>query len=255
MAVVDGVEVHVEDLVFGEDLLHLDGDPSLANLTLDGVVELLLRQDGVAHELLSDGRGALGAAGELAQHGTTDADDVHAVVLVEALVLNLNGALKHVIRDLVDGHALAVLNVERGDLVAVGVENRCGLRGQIGVGVRVIGQVRKPAGDVCHHADAKGDADDDKEPEKRADDNGERMRFCALARLALAWAHKDLLSISAQVAGTVAEHALIHANQNTASGGPRPSCMLEGAIFQNDCIPRGGICKTPRRYKNGAPDP
>ena len=64
--VVDRVEVHGEDLVFREDLLHLQGDPGLADLTLDGVVELLLRQNGVAHQLLGDGRRALGATGELA---------------------------------------------------------------------------------------------------------------------------------------------------------------------------------------------
>ena len=64
--VVDCVEVHGEDLVFREDLLHLQGDPGLADLTLDGVVELFLRQNGVAHQLLGDGRRALGATGELA---------------------------------------------------------------------------------------------------------------------------------------------------------------------------------------------
>ena len=62
VAVVDAVEVHHQDLVLGVDLLHLQGDEGLADLALDGLVELLLRQDGVAHELLGDGRGALGAA-------------------------------------------------------------------------------------------------------------------------------------------------------------------------------------------------
>ena len=55
VSVVDGVEVHLEDVVLGEDLLHLDGDPGLADLAFDGLVELLLGEDGVAHELLRDG--------------------------------------------------------------------------------------------------------------------------------------------------------------------------------------------------------
>ena len=36
VTVVDGVEVHHEDLVFGVHVLHLDGDVGLAHLTLDG---------------------------------------------------------------------------------------------------------------------------------------------------------------------------------------------------------------------------
>ena len=81
MAKVDSVEVHHEDLFFGVDLLHLDGDVCLADLTLERVVKLLVGEDRVAHELLGDGGSALVAAGELHHHGAHDAVEVDAVVL------------------------------------------------------------------------------------------------------------------------------------------------------------------------------
>ena len=144
VAVVDGVEVHHQDLVLGVHLLHLDGDVGLAHLALEGLVELLVGQDGVAHELLGDGGGALGAAGELREHGAHDACRVDAVVLVEALVLNVHGALEHVVGHMVLRDGLAVLQVERGDGVALRVVDLARLGHQVGVGRGVVRKVLQP---------------------------------------------------------------------------------------------------------------
>ena len=177
VTVVDGVEVHHEDLVFGVHVLHLDGDVGLAHLTLDGRVELLLLQDGVAHQLLGDSRGAFVPAAEGCHRSTRDTPQVDTAVLVEALVLDVNGALQHVGGDLVLGDGLAVLRVEARDLVAVAVDDLGGLAYQIRVGVGVVGQIGQPAVDVADHADAKRDARNQQKAQKREQDYGQSMRL------------------------------------------------------------------------------
>ncbi len=62
MPIVNGVQIHVEDLVFGVGLFHLNGYVGLAHLALERVVELLVRKDRVTYKLLRDGRRAFGAA-------------------------------------------------------------------------------------------------------------------------------------------------------------------------------------------------
>ena len=189
VAVIDGVEVHHEDLVFGVHILHLDGDVGLAYLALDGRVELLLLQDGVTHQLLGDRRGALVAAAEGCHRGTRDTPQVDAAMLVEALVLNVDGALQHVRGNLVLGDGLAVLRVEARDLVAVAVDDLGGLAHQIRVGVGVVGQIGQPAVDVADHADAKRYARNQQKAQKREQDYGQGMRLRTAASLSLARTH------------------------------------------------------------------
>ena len=59
IAVVYDVDVHHEDLVFGVLTFDLRGDVHFAHLAPDAAIGHLVEQDGVAHELLSDGRCAL----------------------------------------------------------------------------------------------------------------------------------------------------------------------------------------------------
>ena len=189
VAVVDGVEIHHEDVVLGVDLLHLDGDVGLADLALDRGVELLLGEDRVAHELLRDGRSTLVAAAERGDCGARDTPEVDAAVLVEALVLDVDGALQDVGRDVVLGDGLAVLCVEAGELVAVAVDDLGRLRHEVGVCVGVVGKVRQPAGDVADHADAEGDARYEQETQQRQQDGGDDVPLGASAAVALAWTH------------------------------------------------------------------
>ena len=189
MSVVDGIEVHHEDLILGEDLLHLHGDESLAHLALDGLVKLLFGQDSVAHELLGDGRGAFGSAGELCQDGASDADDVDAVMLVETLVLDVDGALEDPLGDLVGRDALTILDEERGDFGALGVQDMRGLAHEVLVGIRVIGEIGEPTVDVAEHADAERDAGDEEKAQHGEEHDGGGVRFCARARMTLARTH------------------------------------------------------------------
>ena len=189
VAVVDGVEIHVEDLVLGVDLLHLDGDIGLANLALDGLGELLVGEDRVAHELLGDGRCALMAARERCHGRARDAVEVDAAVLVVTLVLDVDGPLQDIGADLARLDRLAVLRVERCDLVAVGIEDVRRLRDKVLVGVRVVGQVLQPSVHVADHAHAESYAGYEHEGEKREDDDGNGMRLCAAATLAFARTH------------------------------------------------------------------
>ena len=55
VAVVDGVQIHEQDVVFGILLLHLGCQLGLAYLALDRYLVGFLRQDSVANELLCDG--------------------------------------------------------------------------------------------------------------------------------------------------------------------------------------------------------
>ena len=143
-SIVDGVEVHHEDVVFGVHLLELCGDVGLAHLARQRLLELLVGEHRVAHELLGDGGGAFRAAGQLGHDGAQDALDVDAVVLVEALVLGVHRGPQHVLGALLLRDGGAVLHVELRDDVAVGVEHLRGLGEQVGVGVRVVGQVLEP---------------------------------------------------------------------------------------------------------------
>ena len=159
VAVVDGVHVHVEDLVFGVHLLHLDGDVGFADLALERHLELLVREDRVSYQLLRDGGAAalLASAGELAHDGAQDALRVHAVVLVEALVLGVDGALEDVRRHLVEVDRATILQEVGRDLVAGGVIDARGLGNEVGVGRRVVGKVLEPCADHGAHREAQRD--------------------------------------------------------------------------------------------------
>ena len=145
-AVVDGVQVHEQDLVFGVLLLQLLGDVHLADLALEGDVAHLVGQDGVAHELLGDGGSALQlAAHEVVHECAGHAEVVDAGVGVEALVLGGNGALQYVLADLIERDRLAVLQLELGEQRrAVGGVDHGRLRRVVGVGVLVVRQIFQP---------------------------------------------------------------------------------------------------------------
>ena len=171
VSVVDDVEVHVEDLVLRVLLLHLDGDVGLADLAAQRVLELLVREDGVADELLGDGGAAAGvaAARELAHDGAHDALRVDAVVVVEALVLRVDDALLDVVGDLVERDRAAVLQVVGRDLVAVRVIDARGLRDEVGVGGGVVRKVLEPRAHESSQRERERDAEQRYETEHACD--------------------------------------------------------------------------------------
>ena len=145
-AVVDGVQVHEQDVVFRVLLLELDRDIRLANLALDRDVIHLRRENRVAHELLCDGRCALKvAAHEVVHQGAADAPRVDRTMGVEAFVLRSNRALERVVADLVDFDRVAVLQLELREhrLPIARIDDRR-LRGVVRVGALVIGEIGQP---------------------------------------------------------------------------------------------------------------
>ena len=149
VAKVDRVEVHVQDLLLREHLLHLDGDVGLAHLALERHVELLVREDRVSHQLLGDGGGALGAAAQLHGDRAQDALRVNAVMLVEADVLRVDDRLQGVVRDLARIDAATVLDVVLRNHGAVGRIHRRRLGHEVRLCRGVVGQVLEP---VAHDA-------------------------------------------------------------------------------------------------------
>ena len=104
----DGVEVYLDDLLLGIVLFQLHGAEDLLGLADNG--EVVVMSDVLDH-LLGDG----GAAGCALIDGHHQVDSrgngtlpVHALVFPEALVLQSNGGIDQVIRDLIVVHPDAV---------------------------------------------------------------------------------------------------------------------------------------------------
>ena len=113
ITVVDGVQVHVQDFVFGVHLLELGGDVNLAHLALHRDVVHLVGKDGVAHELLGDrGRALETAARQVVHERAHDAVHVDTAVLVEAGILGCKSALDEVRANLFEIDRLAVLQLK-----------------------------------------------------------------------------------------------------------------------------------------------
>ncbi len=110
---VHGVEIPFHDLLLVVLLLQLQRAEDLGQLALDR--DLVLAGQ-VLDELLGDG-GAAGAglhAGEHLHEGTGGAVPVHALVLVEALVLDGDQRLLHIFGDLVDIRPDALVVAHQG---------------------------------------------------------------------------------------------------------------------------------------------
>ena len=193
LAVVDGVEVHHEDLVLGVRLLHLDGDVGLADLALERALKLLVGQDRVAHQLLRDGRGALGAACQLGEDGADDALRVDAVVLVETLVLDVHRGGENVVGDLRALDGAAVLQVELDERgIAGGIDGRR-LGHEVGVGRLVVRQVGEPVGDQGAERDGERAGQQGEEAEHAQDAEADDMGARVLVGPARANTHAFLL--------------------------------------------------------------
>ena len=155
VAEVDGVEVLGEDLVLRPLALEVVGERGLAQLLEHRAVAL--RVEGVLHELLGDRRATLrGAALEHVLHERApDAGVVHALVRVEAPVLDRDHGVLDVRRDLALAHQDAVLvagelrDLLAGQVVLVEVVAARGVREEHRVlGTVVLGAVLE-AGEVA----------------------------------------------------------------------------------------------------------
>ncbi len=149
VAEVDGVEVHLEDLLLGVALLEFGGEVRLARLPGERDVGTFVEKDGVAHVLLGDRRGTFRAEAlrEVDHHGAAQTDEVHPVVLVEAFVLGRYDTVHQVRRYLRDRHDFAVLEIHPREELPVRRVDPGRLCDFEGAGLVGIGQVVEPAAD------------------------------------------------------------------------------------------------------------
>ena len=141
LTVEDGVQVLGEDLVLGPLVLELPGEHRLADLALDA---LLVAHVCLLHELGGERRAALDhAAGlDVFDGGAGDAEEVDAVVFVEALVLACHRGVLHHLGDALARHDLAARrSVEHGDLAPVAVVDDGVLGEALALGGLELGQV------------------------------------------------------------------------------------------------------------------
>src|SRR6187397_2293572 len=129
MAKVDLVEVSLEDLVLLVVALHLACRGLLAELPAEAPVRAVhQRRVHVADELLRDRAGAARAATHSVLERACNAHHVHAVVLVEALVLDGDEGLRDVFGKRRNGDARAQLDAHLTDQRSVAREDHRRLR-------------------------------------------------------------------------------------------------------------------------------
>ena len=124
------IEIRLEDLLLVVVLLHLPRGCLLAKLSAEAHVAAIdeIRMH-VADELLRDGaRSAALLTEDFSLDRAGDADHVHAVVLIETLVLDRDKGLPHVPRQRPDGYARSKLIADFADQGAIARENLRRLR-------------------------------------------------------------------------------------------------------------------------------
>lgn len=115
---------------------------------------------------------------------------------VEALVLGGDGALQHVLANLVESHRVAILQLELGEQRrAVRCVNHGWLRRVVSVGVLVVGQILQPGVAQRHHAEHARREKGDEHAQHRQNDDLLILYFRALTALHCARTH-ELTSIS-----------------------------------------------------------
>ena len=245
------VEIAFEDLVLGvrEGLLQGQGVLDLPELArrrrlrgradLRGVAtaDARLHQD-VAHVLLGEGGrslavGARRVGGERAQH----AGGVDALVLVEALVLDGDDGVLHVLADIGQRHHDPVLGVELGDLRAVGgAQDRDLARLEH---LEVIGEVleelqRRLRDHARGPHEGHGEPGGEDAANGGHDDEGEERRHELArvegARRSLRHAPRLRVQRARCRGGWHGSHLAVRVLGNRPSGGAPPSGRLQAAI-------------------------
>ena len=190
----DGVEVLVEDpelaLVPGVLVLEVLGKLDLADLPRQRAPSVA--QVEVAHELLRDRRAALHgpAGGDVGDRGPEDALEVDALVMEEALVLDRDRGVLHVLGDVLERHRSAKLvGLDEAQALAVGGED---LRRRALVDRLERFQRRRAGRDVEHVADRHEHGDEQHgaaDPEAYEDDSRGAALLPAPATLSLQAGH------------------------------------------------------------------
>ena len=109
-AVVDRVEVELEDLVLGVVCFHVEGEQQLLRLAAE---RLFVAEEEVLHELLRDGARAFldAAVLEVDERRAQNAFGIDAMMLVEPPILDGDDGMEQVWRHLLDGDVAVFLDV------------------------------------------------------------------------------------------------------------------------------------------------
>jgi hypothetical protein len=134
VAVVDFVEIHLQDFILAVFLVHDPGQDDLFGFAVVGNGRALVIIEGdVADDLLGDGAAADGALGRIAvvgDDGRHQRRDVQAGVLVEAVILHGDGGRDHGRGNLGQSDFRPFAFAEKfPEQFAVAVENARGLEG------------------------------------------------------------------------------------------------------------------------------
>ena len=136
LAQVNLVQVNLEDLVFAQQVLELEGQQHFVNFAGEGFFG---RQVDIARHLHGDGGRALAfGAPEVGDAGAQEADVVHAAVLVKARVLNGQDRVFHHLRNVFEGREVAPLFAKFANLLAF---YRVDAHRQLGAVVGQIGHI------------------------------------------------------------------------------------------------------------------
>ena len=169
------VHIHFEDLVLAEVFLDFPRQQDFIRLALQG---LFAGQEEIARHLLRDGRGALlGAARQVVQGRTRDAQIVDAAMFIETVIFDGQHGFLHDIGNILDVHHVASLLAELADQHTVGREHaQRHLWLVIGQGIERR-QVRIGHGQAKDH---QQDADDAQAQQRYQGHHQETFGFAAL---------------------------------------------------------------------------
>ena len=123
-AVVDDVQIHLEDFVLGVGPFNIEGEQELLCLAREG---LLIREEEILYELLRDrARTLLNPPVLNVDEGRTrHARQIKAPMIVEASILNGNDGVFEIGRDMADGHIVRTVHACLNS--AADEENACDL--------------------------------------------------------------------------------------------------------------------------------
>ena len=121
LAEIDAVQIELQHLVLGQDVLELGGERDLLHLAAQGLVG---RQEEVAGQLLADGRAALDrmAGLQVDRQGAQGAARVHGAVLVEPPVLDGQEGERHMLGQFAQPRWRAMARAAAADHLAVGAD-------------------------------------------------------------------------------------------------------------------------------------
>ena len=213
-AVVDVVQVHRQDFLLGVVLLDAVGDEPLVQLAADGLFAGQPLHLHVAGELLGDGAAALGLApaAEVLVERAGDALEVHALMLVKALVFKGDGGVLQVLGDALDGDDFAVLQIKVGEQGAVGGVDQGAPAGRV--------RERDALGHVLELDDEKRRRRDDDDQHQKRDDLEEDLDLVPEA----APLGPAPPPVRAGRTGTVAAGSVCAARRGRAGSGGPPGC-------------------------------